>query len=112
MSTDLTRLLPPGEYLTIKVHSFKDDPYGEDASLHGLFTDKAEAERIAHDISLTYPDFLHTTVVPIQFGTIEQVAQAQGITHIEPATTETYAQIRAVVTATSARLRATDTPKD
>jgi hypothetical protein len=80
--SDMT-LTQPVEFFTVRVNNYKDDPTHDKTSLHGLFTDRAEAEKIAHATNLGW-DFLHADVVPLHLGTFEAMAVAQGITHIEP----------------------------
>lgn len=94
-TSDLTRTQFPTEFWTIGVRNFKDS--AAEMSLHGLFHDRAEAETVAREIESAYPDFISTRLVPIQFGTIEQVQQAQDLTNVAPATAETYASIRETV---------------
>lgn len=78
--TDLARAQHPAEFLTIKIHNYKDDPTGDMISLHGLFTDRTEAEAVAKTlVPDDYNGFLSATVVPLLLGTIEQVADAQRI---------------------------------
>lgn len=80
MISDQTRSEFPQKFFTVAVHNFKDDPYRENITLHGLFTDAREATLVASQIGdEAYPDFLTAEVVPVQFGTVDQVAAAHGI---------------------------------
>lgn len=81
-TADLTQY-PSAEYFTVQVHNFKDDPDRESASLHGLFTDASLAATVAAVIEQSWSGFIRATVVPIRIGTVEQVAAAQRISHIE-----------------------------
>lgn len=87
---DLTRRVPSEssdssdpEFFTVRVHNYKDDPAHDLTSLHGVFTDRAEAERIANAVSVGW-DFLMAEVVPLQMASIDQIALAQRISHIRP----------------------------
>lgn len=79
---DLT-LTQPAEMFTVRVHNYQDDPAHDAISLHGLFTDRDEAERLARAVSLAW-DFITADVHPIRLSTIEQIAAAQNISHITP----------------------------
>lgn len=91
--TDLSRAQYPVEFFTIKVHNYKDDSHGEDATLHGLFTDRVEAEQVAKTlVPDEYNGFLSASVEPLHFATIGQVAQEQNIGWV-PDNVPTAAQI-------------------
>lgn len=76
-------MIQSSELFTIRVHNYKDDLGHEAVSLHGLFADRAEAERIARAVSVAW-DFLTADVLPIETSTIAQIAAAQDISHIAP----------------------------
>lgn len=82
MQPDLTTH-QSAEFLTIRVHNYKDDLGHDHVSLHGLFTDRDEAERIARAVSVAW-DFITADVLPIQSSAIANIAAAQRISHIEP----------------------------
>lgn len=63
----------------VRVHDFKDDPQAESISLHGPFTDEAQATEFADAVRAAYPDFLVAEVVPFAPATIASVAQTQRI---------------------------------
>lgn len=73
----------PAEMFTIRVHDYKDDPAHDNVSLHGLFTDRAEAERIARAVSVAW-DFISADVLPIGATAFPEIAAAQNISHIAP----------------------------
>lgn len=100
MTSDLSRSQFPTQFHTIRVRNFKDS--NQPTSLHGLYTDLTEAVLVALELTRAYPDFLEAVVVPIQFGTVEKTAQTQGVSHIEPTTDDTFAQIRDAVNRDSA----------
>lgn len=93
---DLT-LTQPAEMFTVRVHNYQDDPAHDAISLHGLFTNRDEAERLARAVSLAW-DFITADVHPIRLSTIEQIAAAQNISHIAhdlPADTGDGAEVAA-----------------
>lgn len=73
----------PIEFFTVRVHNYKDDLGHDAVSLHGLFTDRGAAERLARAVSLAW-DFITADVLPIQSSAIAQIAAAQVISHITP----------------------------
>lgn len=83
-TADLTRLDTETNFFVVKVRNYKDDPYGEMVSLHGVFTDVGEAGRVADALNHAWPDFMHAEVISLLPANVEAVAAAQHIAHIDP----------------------------
>lgn len=64
---------------TIAVRNYKDDPSGENITLHGRFTHDTlpEANKVIDLVRDHYVDFLDARVVEIHPATIEAIAHAQ-----------------------------------